>query len=92
MVESSRGVDFLIEEPEWIELDAFNNVQAFEKELDAFIRRNHKKPTLALVMFPYDNNYPSYKKALYKKGIISQFVRSKTSFKVNQSIAANILK
>jgi aubergine-like protein len=88
---SSVSLGLVVEEPQWIELKNFNDTDAFEKELDHYLR-NVGEPSIAVILLSYEKYYKILKNICYKRNIVSQCLAMKTAKKMNLSVATNVLR
>lgn len=91
MQTSAKSLNMQVEEPSWFELDYENNSNMFEDMLKTYIKQMGE-PTIVVIILRNENLYNVFKNICYSMNVISQVVNARTCFKVNMSVASNVLR
>ena len=80
-----------VEEPEWFELQNEQDTEGFAEMLDYFLE-SKGLPIIVLIVLRNQHLYNAFKNICYKRNVVSQVVSAHTCYKVNLSVASNVLK
>lgn len=53
---AAQGINMIVDEPHWIELDNFNQADVFERQLQDYVKKG-KEPLIVLLMLPQERQY-----------------------------------
>jgi len=91
MVQSCRSLNMVVEEPAWFELDWEGNTTMFNDLLQNYLRVNGE-PMICVIIIKNESLYNAYKNICYSQNVITQVVNARTCFKMNMSVASNVLR
>lgn len=91
MVQSCKGLNMMVEEPTWFELDYEGNTNQFNELLQEYVAAKGE-PMIVLIILKFEHNYNAYKNICYSQNVVSQVVNARTCFKANMSVASNVLR
>ena len=91
MKQCCPALNMEVEDPSWIELDQESDTQTFESLLDSYIS-HCGEPIIVVIVLKNENFYNVFKNICYSRNVVSQVVNAKTCFKMNLSVASNVLR
>lgn len=91
MVQSCKSLNMMVEEPAWFELEYEGDTTTFNSKLQDFIR-SYGEPIIVVIVIKNESLYNAYKNICYSQNVITQVVNARTCYKMNMSVASNVLR